>query len=42
MREHYKVTPKILPRWLECIYDVILAVVLGLLLSGALFEGLLK
>lgn len=42
MRQHYKIDPKPMPRWLETIYDCVLAVVIGLLLSGALFEGLLK
>jgi len=42
MRQHYKIEPKPMPKWLETIYDCALAVIIGLLLSGALFEGLLK
>ena len=42
MRQHYKINPKPMPRWLETLYDCALAVIIGLLLSGALFEGLLK
>ena len=42
MRQHYKIEPKPMPRWLETLYDCALAIVIGLLLSGALLGGVMK
>jgi hypothetical protein len=42
MRQHYKINPKPMPQWLETLYDCALAIVLGLLLSGAFFGELMK
>ena len=39
MREHYRVDPKPMPRWLECVYDILLAVCIGLVLAGVFFHG---
>ncbi len=42
MRQHYKPDPKPMPKWLETVYDWLLAICIGLVLSGVLFEGLSK
>lgn len=39
MREHYRIDPKLMPRWLERIYDILLAICIGLVLAGVLFQG---
>lgn len=42
MRQHYKVNPKPMPQWLETLYDCALAIVIDLLLSGALLGEVMK
>lgn len=39
MRQHYKINPKPMPKWLETMYDITLAVIIGMLLAGLLFGG---
>ena len=36
MRQNYQINPKPMPRWIERVYDIALAVAIGLLLSGVL------